>query len=423
MVQIKDYLVIDSIYARFAPGFFHEFTGNSRASKLRCTPRLFEYFNPEGRALSYPQSISLVNNRNTSSSSGDGRSWSLFNIERTEAVDPIRLRKTVQVGPARRRKKKKVLLKYMDTPDTTRMRNNIREWNKLLSRHWVDLLLSDSDQNIRHSDLVNTPPPFPEDLDLGQPSLSRKFANGSFEDGGRFYDGWWQKIPSECRQYITINWEPTRELDYRTMVASILYSIVRQPLEGDAYELDEVDRTEENREIIKDSMFILINATAGFDVPDPLPTRSDDPSTRLTWAQLTNAPKRRHAPIARYFGTGIGVKVQRTDSDIAEDVMLSMARQGILVLPVHDSFIVSWRHYERLEIEMGRAYREKLGVDPKIRVDPSFVDVELANGRKDVLCNDGDRVSGFMREIEQGPACERYIERRYDIHLVWRDLS
>jgi hypothetical protein len=40
MIQVRKYLLIDNIYARFAPGYFHEFTGNSRQSKLRCTPRL-----------------------------------------------------------------------------------------------------------------------------------------------------------------------------------------------------------------------------------------------------------------------------------------------------------------------------------------------------------------------------------------------
>lgn len=419
MVQVRDYLLIDTHYARFAPGYFHAFTGNSRTSKLRCTPRLFEYFNPGGRTLNYPQSISLLNNRNTSLTSGDISSWSLFNIERTEAVDPIVLRKTEPIAHSRRREKK-VWLPYDETAETTRMRANIREWNKLLSRHWIDLLLSDSDQNISHSDQVDTPPPFPEDLDLGQPALSRKFANGSFDKGGRFYDGWWQEIPSKCRQYITINWDPTRELDYASMEASILYAMVGSPLEGDAYELDEVDRTKANRKLVKTAFFKMINSQQRrIAAPDSLPTRSDDPSRTITWPNLQRAVKRRHAPILRYFGSGIGVETQRTDSDVAEDVMLSMARQDILVLPVHDSFIVPWMHYETLKTEMLRAYREKLAAEPTIRIDPSFVDVELANGNTDVLCNDTDRVNDFTSQIEHGPGCERYLERRNDVHAMW----
>jgi hypothetical protein len=141
MLQVREYFRSTN-YAEFAPGFYHSFSGNSRTSKLRCTPGLFSYFNPEGRSVSYPPSfISLVNNRNTSTTtSGDVRSWSLFNIERTEDVDPIVLRKKVPIPNSRR--KKSVWLPYDETPERTEMRSNIRQWNKLLSRHWVDLLLT-----------------------------------------------------------------------------------------------------------------------------------------------------------------------------------------------------------------------------------------------------------------------------------------
>ena len=49
--------------------------------------------------------------------------------------------------------------------------------------------------------------------------------------------------------------------------------------------------------------------------------------------------KRREA-IAHLFNTGIGLKAQFIDSQIAEEVLLAMMYQDIPVLPIHDSFIV-----------------------------------------------------------------------------------
>jgi hypothetical protein len=121
-----------------------------------------------------------------------------------------------------------------------------------------------------------------------------------------------------------------------------LYAKARAPLAGAAYELDEVERTEENRDIVKKAFISLVNATGHIRRPAPenLPSKSNDPSSRLTWAELKAAIGRRHPQIVQYFQSGIGTEMQRADSNIAEDIMLSMARQDILVLPIHDSFVV-----------------------------------------------------------------------------------
>jgi hypothetical protein len=44
-----------------------------------------------------------------------------------------------------------------------------------------------------------------EPIDLSKRTLTRMFTNGSFEEGGRFYRGWWQNVPSEYRKFITID--------------------------------------------------------------------------------------------------------------------------------------------------------------------------------------------------------------------------
>jgi hypothetical protein len=51
-----------------------------------------------------------------------------------------------------------------------------------------------------------------------------------------------------------------------------------------------------------------------------------------------------HAPIARHFFQGCGNTLMYHDSQIAEEVMMHFAQQGIPSLPVHDSFVIAEEH-------------------------------------------------------------------------------
>ena len=50
--------------------------------------------------------------------------------------------------------------------------------------------------------------------------------------------------------------------------------------------------------------------------------------------------KAKHADIAHAFGSDAGARLMRKDSDLAEQVVLDMIRQGVVPLSVHDSYIV-----------------------------------------------------------------------------------
>ncbi len=57
------------------------------------------------------------------------------------------------------------------------------------------------------------------------------------------------------------------------------------------------------------------------------------------------------------FGSGIGVKLQREDSELAERVMSPFIEEGIPILPIHDSFIVARRHVNKLVDTMKGVFR------------------------------------------------------------------
>ncbi len=60
-------------------------------------------------------------------------------------------------------------------------------------------------------------------------------------------------------------------------------------------------------------------------------------------------------------------------SDIAEKVMLAMAKTGFPALPVHDSFIIRMGMGVDLESAMKRAFKEVTGAPAKIKPDHSSV--------------------------------------------------
>lgn len=74
----------------------------------------------------------------------------------------------------------------------------------------------------------------------------------------------------------------------------------------------------------------------------------------------------RHAGIAHHFGTGVGLDLQRLDSDIALEVVNYLAVGGIVALPIHDSFIVQERHRGEAKEAMVLAYRAVLHRTPEV---------------------------------------------------------
>ena len=66
------------------------------------------------------------------------------------------------------------------------------------------------------------------EVDLSARYLKRIFNNSSLEEGGRFYNGWWQSIPSRYRPFISINGDFTIEMDYSSIHIHLLYAVIQQ---------------------------------------------------------------------------------------------------------------------------------------------------------------------------------------------------
>ena len=281
----------------------------------------------------------------------------------------------IQLRAAKGKKDRKTkLMKYKDSDETKRMQSNLVKWNAFVQQHWLDLFLPDDELERLYRSHVRgsgddkfffkkkTRPTF---VDLSLVRLYRVFNNGTFDQGGRFYGGWWQEIPKEYRKNITINGNHTREVDYSTIHPAMLYARVGLPLPDDAYSIAGLEEYRDT--LTKPTLLALINAKKNVKAPDRLPEG-------WTWQQLQEAIINKNEPIREYLNSDIGLKLQRKDADIAEDVMLQMMDSGHLVLPIHDSFLVSAGETETLTEAMKSVYRKHTGGDIELKIKLSFID-------------------------------------------------
>lgn len=248
-------------------------------------------------------------------------------------------------------------VEYDDDDATREMRTALESVNAHLQRQWIDLRITDRELERLHSRMMLDYMQGGRErgaIDLTRRTLNRIFNNGDWLQGGRFYGGWWQSVPKEYRRHITINDKRTSEVDYSTLHPALLYAEVGQRLEGDAYS---IGARAVPRSLIKTTFNKMLNATDRINPPDQF----SEHQAGLNWQQLQDAIVERHAPIRQYFKTGYGLKLQRLDSDLAQEVMLRFIKRGYTCLPVHDSFIVHHAVADDLKDIMLDVFRQKTG--------------------------------------------------------------
>ncbi len=260
---------------------------------------------------------------------------------------------------------------YVETDETSAMEVTLRSYNTFLSKY--ELALSLPTDEVR--DFLQSRRIAP--LDYTRNRLYRIF-NEDFTSGGRFYRGWWQNIPRELRQYITIDGEPCSELDYSGQHLLLLYGLEGDEyrwlkgLDDDPYYLEAFG--EGVRDLLKRSVLILVNSADETEAIRAIRQKINYEfpylaSTDVYIRSLIEALTDKHPEIEDHLFSGRGGELQYQDSQIAEYVLKDMQARGQPVLPVHDSFIVQDKYLAHLYSSMKEAYR-MLGVDsiPEVKI-------------------------------------------------------
>lgn len=294
--------------------------------------------------------------------------------------------------------------------ETRAMESRLDRYNSFISSDaCLNLFVSDKemaslvDRGNPHHDEFGEPSSASSPIDLvSGKSLHRIFNYRRFDHGGRFYGGFWQNVPKAYRRFITINGMPTVEVDFSNMQLAMLYAMKEQQLEGDAYIIDGFGQ--EFRDLVKTATLKMINAQRRIEAP-----RKSKLPEGVSWKDLQEAVLAKHKPIAEFFHSGEGTRLQRLDSDIAEDVIMRTMDKGVPALPVHDSFIVTEGYAEQLSATMLDAYQHKMGGRTiSLKRSPSLFD-DLLGDQGDLDPNERHSVGMKLFQAKQeAPEYEGY---------------
>jgi hypothetical protein len=199
-------------------------------------------------------------------------------------------------------------------------------------------------------------------------SLHRVF-NDDYETGGRFFGSFTNKSKI-LRNLILIDSQPVVELDYSTLHWNILYNL-KDLDTADPYQLKGYPK--ELRNFIKEAMNMLLNAKrfpyiALFDAAKKYPIAKDMfINGKYRFDDLVDSIKEQHPAIVDSFYKSKWKELQYRESCLAWEIMSHFMNKGVLVLPVHDSFIVQKQYKEELNSVMKDVYFTKYRFDIGIK--------------------------------------------------------
>jgi hypothetical protein len=222
------------------------------------------------------------------------------------------------------------LIDYRDTPDTHRMRREVRQLNEAFATITINLEAPDVGW---HGHVVRVDDKYV----LPKKVAGYRVFNGDWALGGRYYGPFWQNLPKLRRAQLTIDGVGVVEHDFAQLHPRLLYAHLGLRLDGDAYSIAGYD--ESDRPLNKKGWNILLNATSRRSAITALARELRGPAPLARSADIIRAIEHRHEPIRGALGSGLGLRLQRIDSDLMMAIEARCLSEGIVALPVHDSFI------------------------------------------------------------------------------------
>ena len=309
--------------------------------------------------------------------------FGIFDITYLDSREVIILNKKRIVDPVTKKKKKAKPDSYPDTKKTREMRKLVKSYNALLEKTFIDInlelpkIIKDPKQSTRNQSTDKNNKPYIVNINHHEKFVKRVFSNSSWKDGGRFYGGFWQRITGDDREKILINSMRTVEIDYSALHVVLAYSeknidywkmTDKDPYStpvSNVYEAPKVSRV-----AVKLLFMMALNAT---DEQEAFSAFRNEWNYEKYNAYVTGAftdevlgevlqgIRQEHPMINDLIGTGAGINLQYTDSQIAEYIIRSFTVRDYPVLTIHDSFVVAFGLDEELERVMKEAFCEVTG--------------------------------------------------------------
>jgi hypothetical protein len=261
-------------------------------------------------------------------------------------------------------------VEYLDTRETRRLRNQMRQ---------INAFLTTSDITFEEDGLFPPVDPF-ERLLRRYYVLRPKQEEPHFDQSGRLFGGFWLNLRSDRRRGIRINGEPTVTLDYGSMFTRLAYAALEEtPPTGDLYAIPDLQGY---RSGVKMAMNVfLFDETSrrsrwpkemgvGVGSDDDVERQPDSEAARYdarlpagwTVAKAKRAILEKHPHLAEAWGRGLGYRLMNLESDILVMVLLDLMEQGIPALGLHDGLMVQASKKEEAIAAMEKASIKKAGI-------------------------------------------------------------
>lgn len=199
----------------------------------------------------------------------------------------------------------------------------------------------------------------------------------SFKLGGRFYTGakGHQSITKKERGTITIDGKPTVELDYKSLHIAMLYALEKEQIKDDPYI---VKGKEELRDFTKKILLTGLNAKSEkstlwriwqdvFELltKEKVTLKEEDLLVNILrlkpdWKELVKGLNQRHRAIEKYTFNDTGIHLMNKDARIMRTILMSLVKEDIPCLPMHDSVIVQEKHKDALRKVMEDSYKKHM---------------------------------------------------------------
>lgn len=280
---------------------------------------------------------------------------------------PVQKIKYIYNGKKRTRKYKPLIPDYEDTRNVQDKRRVVEAYNLLLDRTHIDIdvdCITKADRDDLLDRLLHAKDKFRYTINLGAKQVYRVFNNGSFYEGGRVYGAFWIGCPGILRKYITIQGEPTVELDFGGIHICLLYAFKGMnfaELNTDAYELVENDP---DRKLNKRILLAAYNAKDPKDTAKAVFNKARLDGTLHRYKLKGHQQiydklellKQKHEPIKQYIAEDFGRELQYHDSCVLEQLIKHFTKIEIPILTVHDSIICQTKNTVLVRDKMLQLY-------------------------------------------------------------------
>ena len=258
-------------------------------------------------------------------------------------------------------------LSSVDQPELKRLNENLVLLNEVFSKKEISVRVGGAQEEQGATSFLTR--------SILRKTLYRIFNRGSLECGGRLYGSEIQSMPQEEGAKLLIDGEPILELDYSAQHPRMLYAEIGETCEFYPYDIPGLQKPD-----AKKVFMCLLNSKKGGwwqaikraqDLPfDTNQDRRKNKRRKILDqrdpTELKALCDKRHPKLAQFWGKDLGVRLQRKDSEIAEQICVHFAEMNEACIPVHDSFIVRQELHGPLRWKMIEAYTEVVGLPPVV---------------------------------------------------------